>query len=394
MCRVVFIFVLFLTLISGACKPKTKNRTETRTAGPAMVVSVSSDGRYAISAHEDKNLVLWDIKNFKKNIISDQANIYSAYFLPGQDSFLWQNLQNVVYIQKIDGTIVQSFSHFATYGHILSPDLKKYVSSDKDWNIYVGHGETMKPIKKDGESPGFYGIGKLLNFSITDDNRFLLSAGDGGLSPRDNPSLTEFPAVIEGQIFSKYAGVLLWDLNTATPIFRFPGNAAKTTATLSPDGQYVVSGCENGMSFVWKTKSGELYHEPASLYHGLLNTNNSEKSENWTYDKTGLIPPPKDLGGRGGATVAIKFIDHEHYLRLLTDSPYAVLFHIDNPLPLKYLYLGRDPFPAVNDYSRNAALDTAPDAGVLVMGQRDGGGIIVYKYHAEKQELEKVWVME
>ena len=98
------------------------------------------------------------------------------------------------------------------------------------------------------------------------------------------------------------------------------------------------------------------------------------------------------MGGRGGATVAIKFIDQQHYLRLLTDSPYAVLFHIDNPLPLKYLPLGRDPFPAVSDYSRNAAIDTAPDAGVLVMGQRDGSGIIVYQYHPDKQELEKIWV--
>lgn len=113
--------------------------------------------------------------------------------------------------------------------------------------------------------------------------------------------------------------------------------------------------------------------------------------EKWTRDKTGLIQPPSDLGSNE-ATIALKFIDAEHYLRLLTDSPYAVLFHIDNPLPLKYLFLGRNPFPAVSDYSRNAAIDSAPDAGVLVMGQREGSGIIVYKYHAEKKELEKVWV--
>jgi len=89
--------------------------------------------------------------------------------------------------------------------------------------------------------------------------------------------------------------------------------------------------------------------------------------------------------------LAIKFIDPQHYLRFLTYSPYAVLFHIDNPLPLKYLYLGRDPLPAVRDYHRNAAMDTAPDAGILVMGQQYGGGIIVYRYDSETQELNKVW---
>lgn len=393
MYRFVIIFALFLPFISGACKPKTQDQTEIRTAGPAMVVSVSSDGRYAISSHEDKRLVLWDIENVKKNIISNQANIYSAYFVPGQDVFLWQDLENVVYLQKVDGTIVQSFSHFPTYGHILSPDLKKYVSSDQDWNIYLGHGENLESIKKDGESPGFIGIGKLLNLSFTPDSRYLLSAGDSGFGSLDNLALSDHPPVKKGQIFSNYAGVFLWDLSTRFPVYRFPGNAAKTTATLSPDGRNTISGCENGMGFVWDNHTRTQRVRLASLYHGVLETNGTDDYEKWTRDKTGLIPPPKDLDSNE-ATIALKFINRKNYLRFLTYSPYAVLYDINSPLPSKYLPLGSDPFPAVSDYSRNAAIDTAPDAGVLVMGQREGSGIIVYQYHPEKQELEKVWVGE
>jgi hypothetical protein len=133
----------------------------------------------------------------------------------------------------------------------------------------------------------------------------------------------------------------------------------------------------------------------ASLYHGILKKNGSDDYEKWTFDNTGLIPPPEDLNASvGGATLAIKFIDQHHYLRFLTYSPYAVLFHIDNPLPLKYLYLGRNPLPAVRDYVRNAAMDTAPEAGILVMGQQYGEGILVYRYDSERQELERVWVAE
>lgn len=390
MCRFVFIFVLFLSFISGACKQNSQEQTEIKTAGPAMVVSISSDGRYAISSHQDKRLVLWDLKNLKKNIISDQANIYSAYFVPGQDAFLWQDLENVVYYQKVDGKIAQSFSHFPTYGHILSPDLKKYVSSDQDWNIYLGHGESLKPIKKDGESPGFIGVGKLLNLTFTPDSRYLLSAGDSGFGSLDNLSLSDHPPVNKGQIFSNYAGVLLWDISTKFPVYRFPGNAAKTTATLSPGGKYTVSGCENGNGFVWDNQTGNQIVRLASLYHGILEKNDTDDYEKWTRDKTGLIPPPEDLDSNE-ATMALKFINGKNYLRFLTYSPYAVLYDIDSPLPLKYLPLGRDPFPAVSDYSRNAAIDSAPDAGIVVTGQRDGGGIIVYKYNAEKQDLEKIW---
>lgn len=391
MYRFVIILLLFLSFILGACKQKSQEKSETKTAGPAMVVSISSDGQYAISSHEDQHLVLWNIKTFKKNVISNRANIYSAYFVPGQDVFLWQDLENVVFLQKVDGKIVQSFSHFPTYGHILSPDLKKYVSSDQDWNIYLGHGENMESIKKDGESPGFIGIGKLINLSFSPDGRYLLSAGDSGFSSLDNLSLSEHPPVNKGQIFSNYAGVLLWDLSTRFPVYRFPGNAAKTTATLSPDGRNTVSGCENGMGFVWDNQTGAPRVRLASLYHGVLETNGTDDYEKWTRDKTGLIQPPKDLDSNE-ATIAIKFIDAEHYLRFLTYSPYAVLYSLNSPLPLKYLPLGRDPFPAVSDYSRNAAIDTAPDAGVLVMGQRDGSGIIVYQYHPDRQELEKIWV--
>ena len=91
--------------------------------------------------------------------------------------------------------------------------------------------------------------------------------------------------------------------------------------------------------------------------------------------------------------MSIKFIDEEnHYLRIVTDQHYAVLYSIDSPLPLKYLDLGRKPYPATRDYSRNTAIDSAPEAGILVTGQAYGPGINVYKYDKKTQTLRRIWV--
>ncbi|WP_305046177.1 WD40 repeat domain-containing protein [Geoalkalibacter sp.] len=218
-----------------------------------------------------------------------------------------------------------------------------------------------------------------------------MSAGSG-LDTRDKKPIQETSPVNPEQIFSNYAGVVLWELPSGRPLFKLPGNSVKTNATLSPDGKYVVGGSENGIGFVWRTDTGEEVHRLASLFHGVWTKDTSDDPDKW-YDKTGLIPTPSDLNSRE-AILALRFIDAEHYLCFLTYSAYAVLYHIDSPLPLKYLFLGRDPLPAVRDYHRNAAMDTAPEAGILVMGQQYEDGIIVYRYDAETQELEKVWVAD
>jgi len=127
-----------------------------------------------------------------------------------------------------------------------------------------------------------------------------------------------------------------------------------------------------------------------SLFHGVI-INPDEPWEKWTYDKTELIPYPKDYSGQ--AVLSLKFIDLDnHYLRITTNQHYAILYAIDNPLPLKYLDLGKKPFPATREYARNTAIDSAPAAGILVTGQANGPGINVYKYDKATQTLKRIWV--
>ena len=69
--------------------------------------------------------------------------------------------------------------------------------------------------------------------------------------------------------------------------------------------------------------------------------------------------------------------------------------------PIKYIPLVakkyRDPylihidtFPSTNDFSRQA-IDTSVQAHLLVTGQYQNNGILVYQYDPVKQDLKKVW---
>ena len=382
-----FFVLLFLGLVSctGAA------------SGPAMTVSVSADGNYVISSHRDNSLILWDINNKKRIKITDDANIYSAYFAKGGDYYIWQGLNNVVHIESVAGVGNKTFLlDFPTYGHLISNDLTTYYAANDAWGIVKRTNDGEKTIVHKGDEGSFMGHGKLLNMQISDGSPGVLLSSGYVYDWEISDGLTEREKYHRERL--SYEGVTLWDTHTLQPYAKLPGNAAKTYATFSPDGKYVVSGSENGNVLVWETGRKRLLFYLASLFHGKHISDGKDYSyltgeafAKKVWDKTGLIPPPSNYHGE--AVLSLKFIDPDHFLRFTTYEPYAILYEINNPLPLKYLPLGTLPLPAVSDYSRNAAIDSAPEAGILVTGQRDGNGINVYKYDKDKQTLDRIWVI-
>lgn len=391
------LFFCFLCLLAIGCDgAATAGQGSVKNAkGYVTAISVSSDGRNAISSHADNQIILWDISNKSKKVISRNGNIFSAYFAKQSDRFIWQDLDDVVHVYDIGGNEILKFKHIPTYGHIITPDLEHYFSSDIGWAIYHrSKAGDIKKIKNDW-GKAYLGFGKLLNLSMSPNFDFLLQSGsayefDGKVSLNDDKKKN----------YAELSGVALWNTTTLTPLAKLPGNAAKTYATFSPDGKYVVSGDENGIGFVWDLASDSPKFRLASLFHGVyigegkdLEGLYGEALAKAAYDKTGLIKPPRDYHGE--AVISFKFIDTQyHYLRFTKNQHYAILYTIDSPLPLKYLSLGKIPFPAVSDYARNTAIDAAPEAGILVTGQRDGTGINVYQFDEEKLELKKIWVTE
>ncbi|SBR47028.1 WD domain-containing protein, G-beta repeat-containing protein [Halomonas sp. HL-93] len=375
---------------------------------PVTSLSMSSNGRYVISAHEDGALVLWDIDAKKREQLSDNANLYSAYFIPEGDAFLWQDQDDVVYVQRVDGEVIEEFEHFPTYGHVMSADRQDYLSSNQTWNIYHGHGDALRPVLLDSQSPSFTGTGQVLNLSMGDG--FFVSGGSG--SP--GGELEDSPPVREEDDFrfsSSYGGVTLWDTDTLEPVAKLPGNSSKTYATVSPDGQWVVSGDENTIGLFWNTDEPQERHRMADYDSGvLLDDLPDGLPEEDYWDASELIDVPrKEKPDEHGiyrplatpTTIAIAFINgseeflrigHSHYRSDGTSQTYAALFKAGNPWPQAYLDLGTDPFPSVNNYSRNLSIDSAPDANLLVTGHAFDGGITVYRYDPEERTLAKEWV--
>ncbi|MBI41898.1 MAG: hypothetical protein CMI11_00005, partial [Oceanospirillales bacterium] len=208
-----------------------------------MSAAVSTSGRYIITAHQDHSLILWDLKKKTWDTLSTRANIYSAAVVPDRDAILWQDLDNRVVVQTVAGDELLRFDHFPTYGHVISSDLNTYLSADQQWNVFKGFGDRQKPILKDGVSPSFAGSGKLLNLAMAKDRPYFITAGFGD----DHDPIEDYAPVADGRRFSRYGGVTLWNTETGEPVAKLRGNSSKTHAAISPDGQWVVSGDENGI---------------------------------------------------------------------------------------------------------------------------------------------------
>lgn len=101
-----------------------------------------------------------------------------------------------------------------------------------------------------------------------------------------------------------------------------------------------------------------------------------------------------DDGYEQDAILALTFIDQTHYLRFTTYIPYAILYSIKSPTPIKFLSLRKRPLPSVYSYLRDESIDTSPTAHILVTGQRNASGINVYRYNPQKQTLQLIWSPE
>jgi WD40 repeat protein len=368
-------------------------------SGKIMVLSVASDGKHAISSDDRKYIIVWDLSKKTKTIISRNGNIYSAYFIKNSNNFLWQDLHDEVHVQNLAGKEILRFHNFPTYGQVMTSDLKHYIASNQRWDLYSGYGNQQKIIKSSYQINGFLGSGKLLNLTLSNDNKYLLTAGESGARFDNIPLEVGYSAYeaskknyVVGIInASLLEGVVLWSVENGKPIRKFSGAISKTYATLSPDGKYVVAGDEGSGAFIWEASNGKKPFDIYDLNFGKF-IKTGTKIENFKHDKTGLIQQPKDFAKTINSVLSLKFIDlNGFYLRFTTYSSYAVLFNVNDPKPIKYLPLGKHPFPSVDDYSRNASIDTAPAANILVMGKANSGGILVYKFDPIKQTLTKIW---
>lgn len=346
--------------------------------GDVVKTALSADAHYAITTDAKNNAVLWDLQKHTKTILSHNANMYSAYWVLNTPYYLWQSLkEKTVHVINVNRNKEVSTIQPKTlaYGEALSQNLKNYVMSDVNWNIYLLQNKRSFQLARNYTSGTFEGANKIINFTFLDNNKILSS---GMAYPTGDLQW----------------GPTLWDLNQKKPIRNYIGNMVQTFATISPDGKYVVAGDGNGANlFVWNTNTGKRVYRGANIYSGIANTHNSEDYRKWTHDNSQLIKMPSDFASAnvGGTIQSIKFIDKDHYLVFHNGSYYAILYSVHSPWPIKYLNLGAHPMPALKYFERDQSMDTSPSTHTLVMAKETAPGILVYKYNPKTQTLEKVW---
>jgi hypothetical protein len=111
----------------------------------------------------------------------------------------------------------------------------------------------------------------------------------------------------------------------------------------------------------------------------------------------------------GGLIIAVKFIDHTHFLMFTKEYgfytmpqgfEYAALYSLSGSKAIKYLPLLSQQqksaqtyatYPETQSFVRDQATDTSPSAHVLVMAMSEKNGILVYHYAPKTQTLKQVW---
>ena len=376
---------------------------------PVSTLSLSTDGRYVVSIHHGKFLVLWDLKNQTRKILSNDANIYSAQFIANSHQFMWQDIAtDTVHIQTVDGKIIKTFTPgFPIYSHLMSTDLQNYLAADIDWSVYTFQKGNRKKIM-----PSFreYTWGKRIN--LTWAHNLVLTSGACGYKYEKHPISAGLTAVdivpeMNPRInTSLMKCVTLWNYQTGKPLHKLHGNMSRVYATLSPDGKYAVSIDENGLSYVWQTNSGKRLFRSNNFSMGRY-TNVEETQRNHTasskYDPTGHNFPPKDFCENlshleammhnppcdiNNSGFDIKFINNHQYFRFVTKTNFVVLFDVTNPNPRKYLKLAGE--PGVYGMNEEMRIDYSIPANRLVMGSNAIHGFYVYQYQPKDETIKLV----
>ena len=258
--------------------------------------------QYILSVNSGGYLVLWDSQNKTAQLIANQAQAYAAQFLDNSDNFIWQARNSTqLTVQTIQGKIIKTFNPgFLVYNHRMSKNLSRYIAADQIWNLYRYIKGKPKLIKSGFHN--YFNSDKPLELSWH--NNEVLTAGScggkldqypisAGLSAKDiHPKLTDYANQ------SLMNCVVLWDLNSGRALYKFHGNVYKISATLSPNGKYIISIDENTKGYLWKTNSNRLLHKLYSLRNG-----RSYKCINGSYckwDNSNMITPPRDFYSRLG----------------------------------------------------------------------------------------------
>ena len=402
--RISYIIAFFLVgifvLQAAAC---TSNKSRHAKGNEVMVASMSSNGRYVITTNKNRHAYLWDLKKHQQKQLSTYpVNIYSAYFIKGTDQYLiQQDNTNQVLVKDTQNQLIKTIKPgFPSYGEVMSSDLKHYYASDKNYNVYAidENGNKHQLLlyycihnhngqRYQGSLPttcaGVFSTSHLIGLQLSRDDTTLTASGDGSL-------------FVWGLKKHKHKSIIK--------------NGPTTFHTVSPDGHYVVTGDVGKLGITYDLKKQKLVYNQSygievpktshikSYFEGPYNQHTIDEITglNFISNKNYLV----SFRGYGAPF---------HYLGLYKVNDITWRHEEDgtypSTYPLKYLKLDtktvtvhkndkthkKTIYPETQSFLRSQSFDTAPQANRVVMGQANGGGIMVYQYDSNKQKLKLIW---
>uniref|UniRef100_UPI0025877B72 WD40 repeat domain-containing protein n=1 Tax=Rodentibacter caecimuris TaxID=1796644 RepID=UPI0025877B72 len=379
-----FFLVLFIALGWGGYYVYENRHDVFSSTKGVRNLSISSDGRYVVSAHYGKKLVLWDIEKRTKTVLAERVNTNSPYFIPNSHDFMWQGSKDkIVHIQNVDGKELSSFKHFEIARHIMSEDRTLYISADQTGEIYKGYGDNMVPIYTDTPTWRHY------NFDLSE--KYFLTASSGRGEREDGSVVKMNPVAdpIQPSVYkrSSYNGVALWDRNTLKPAAELFGFGGRSDALFSPDGKWIVGGGENLRHYMWETAHLTNRLRLADPDRGIRNPKGND-------DSRLLRVPGVNMGLNNPVTYA--FVTETEFIEFRMSAKkdglgekYSPLYTVGDPWIKAFVEIGNNPVISTDFYEKSNSVASAPKAHILVTGQAYHGGINVYRYHPDKMELEK-----
>ena len=375
-----FIILIVSLLYLSACSDNNAKKIPNR----AMVTSVSSNGEYAFTTNSDRNAYLWNIKDktYQKINHGFPVNIYSAYFIPNTNLFMYQNDKtNEVIIENVNGKVIKTFQvNFPVYGEAITSDLDTWVASDKDFRLFFRKNGKQEKILYHWCGPDYH------QPKPPKGSYYTCSGFLSGQLPNIHFAPNETYFVTNDGLNSLF----IWNTNSGELMKLISKNVSQTSNAIAPNGNYIITGDQEGI--------GNIYDLT------------EKKSEPFIYKM--------DNADRTQGISQLAFIDQNQFLSFWwsVGQPYmyATLSNINDLkkykkqqpgwinnylTPMKYLPLVKNPnaqYPSDNGlYPQTQSflpvVATSPSAHILVMAQANGGGIMVYQYHPEKQTLKLIW---